>query len=146
MGFFSFIKDVVSEPEPEMPSPTIEFVREYQNMKRFKGTKRINVSVYGDKEGANENCLELLDGADRLDCVGKNITLTGFKYDRGTGIKVAVDGVHIGVIWERGKDEVYDAIYSGNIEGVFIRIESTIVIGQEGAETRGRALLFALLQ
>ena len=122
MGLFSRKKH--QDPAPGI---IIDAKRSYSSLKRFKGTKRLNVSYYKDPENGEKNASRLLGDADQVDCTSSEITLTSFRHGSGSGIKVAVDGAHIGVVWDTyyddGRSPVYAAAYSGSIEGVFVRIE-----------------------
>ena len=124
MGILSKIKKRSPEPSPGI---TVVSERTYPSLRRFKGTKRLHVTTYGDIENGAENAMQLLGDAERIDCTSSEITLTSFRHGSGTGIKVSVDGVHIGVVWDTyyddGRDPVYSAAYSGKIDGVFVRIE-----------------------
>lgn len=99
----------------------------YTNAKTFRGCKRLHVTVYGDLAGAEDNARALLDIKDPFDCVGQTITLTGFEDPDGQyyGIKVAANGIHLGVAWYRFDDNpVFLATYAGTITDVFVRVES----------------------
>lgn len=113
------------------------FTRTYTNLPRFKGTRRLHITIYGDKD-ATKNSRKLLNGEQLFDAVGHEITLTGFRFDGGTGIRVAVDGDHVGIVWNHGDDEIYLPTWNGDIEGVFVRIES-------GPNDRPDAKLFVKL-
>jgi len=143
MGLLDIIKTAAREAVAPQSEPS-QFVRTYTNASRFKGFRRTNVTVYGDMQNANDNCLALLDGKDTLDCIGREITLTGFTYEDGNNkaVRVAVDGKHIGVVWVRENDPVHAAIYDGTITDVFVRISTQNVIGKGTLEVRGHVLLF----
>lgn len=141
MGIFSKIKKRCPEPSPGV---VVDAERSYQSLKRFKGTKRLIVTTYGDIEKGMENAVQLLGDDDRVDCTSSEITLTSFRHGSGSGIKISVDGVHIGVVWDSyyddGRDPVYAAAYSGKIDGVFVRIER-----EPDTEPRARVYLFVKL-
>ena len=101
------------------------FTRTYPNMNRFKGTKRLHVTVHGDRD-ATKNSRKLLNGEQLFDAVGRQITLSGFEFDGGSGIRVDVDGDHIGIVWNHEVNQVYSAAWNGDIEGVFVRIENDL--------------------
>ena len=119
-----FFKKKRPEPAPQI---RVDLIHTYPSMKHFKGTKRLIVSVYGDTEQGEEHVAALLGDSDRFDSPGTDITLTSFRHSDGTGIKVAVDGQHIGVCWGPAKQNErspeYHAAYTGAIDGVFVRIE-----------------------
>jgi len=137
MGLLSRIKN-------KMPAPALDVVEvasTYPSMDRFKGTKRLNVSSYGDKQNGMENAVRILGDADRHDCTGTEITLTSFEADSNKGIRVAVDGEHIGIAWDSANDElVFSAAYSGRIAGVFVRIERVPI------DDSAKVSLFVLLK
>lgn len=121
MGIFSRKKKTKTAPAPKS---FVDLECTYRSMDGFRGTKRLHVTTYGDIENGEENALHLLGNDDRHDCTGSSITLTSFRFDGGSGIKVAVDGLHLGVVWEHSADGgVYMATYAGSIDGVFVRIE-----------------------
>ena len=132
------------------PGTEVEFVRSYKNMKSFRGTKRIHLTTYGDKENADKNALALLGDKDKHMCVGSEITLTGFRYNLqyglNTAIKVAVDGNHVGIIWSEDHP-LYPALYSGSVAGVYVLIEKgadftvDLSTGEEGGP-RANVYLF----
>lgn len=140
------------QPKPD-PAPQIivDLERTYPSLHRFKGSKRLTISAYGDPEHGMENAAALLGDADHYDSPGTEIKLTSFRHDSGSGIKVAVDGSHIGVIWDHNsKDaraEAYAAAYSGNNSGVFVRIERENVFDNESNQfvSRPRSYLFVKL-
>ena len=138
-------KKKAQEPAPA-PGPTVEFERTYPSLNRFKGTKKLHVTTYGDADQGMENSLQLLGDDDKRYCSGTEITLTGFRYDNGTGIRVAVDGAHLGVVWP-GTEPAYSAAYSGNISGVFVLIERDAAYNAETGELEPRAKvsLFVML-
>lgn len=113
---------VFKKSEPAPSGSAAAFTRSYTNMNRFKGTKRMHVTVYGD-DTAWKNCVKILDQEQMVDCVGREITLSGFTYDSGSGIRVAVDGQHVGVLWDGYNRDLYPFAWNGDIEGVFVRIE-----------------------
>lgn len=121
-----FFKKKRPEPVPE-PQIRVDLVHTYRSMDRFKGTKRLIISVYGDREQGEEHVATLLGDANQFDSPGTDITLTSFRHSDGSGIKVAVDGQHIGVCWGPAKQNErspeYHAAYTGAIDGVFVRIE-----------------------
>ena len=119
------ILKVFKKSEPAPSGSTAAFTRTYTNLPRFKGTKRLHITVYGDKD-ATKNSRKLLNGEQLFDAIGHEITLTGFEFDGGSGIRVAVDGDHIGVVWNHGDDEIYLPTWNGDIEGVFVRIENDL--------------------
>lgn len=138
MGLFSKIKDAAfTQLQPSLDSDQVVFVREYTNMKRFNKTRRLHITVYGDKI-ATKNTTTLLNNEHVCDCVDRQVTLSGFEFDGGSGIRVAVDGKHIGVVWNHEADPVYEAAWNGDIEGVFVRIEW-------GLDDRPEAKLFVRL-
>ena len=116
------ILNVFKKSDDRPSGSDVELRRTYTNMNRFKGTRRLHITVYGDKT-ATKNCMKLLNGEQLFDCVGLEITLESFRFDGGTGIRVAVDGEHIGVVWDHGEGEVYSAAWNGTIDGVFVRLE-----------------------
>ena len=125
-----FFKKKRLERSPE-PQIQIDLTRTYPSMSNFKGTKRLHVTVYGDIEHGMENAASLLGEADHFDSPGTDITLTSFRYHSGTGIKIAVDGHHVGVCWgsnENERSKEYKAAYKGTIEGLFVRIERELVL------------------
>ena len=125
MGLFDRIKDAASKQRQPSPSGSDAFVRNYVNEDRFKGMKRMHVTIYGDAS-ATKNATKILNGEHLCNCVGRQITLTGFTYDGGSGIKVSVDGQYIGIVWSRDDDKIYAAAWAGNIKGVFVRIEWSV--------------------
>ena len=103
------------------------FERTYTNAERFKGFRRLHVTVYQDYQNAEQNALDLLQIKDPYDCKGQIITLTGIDSGDGQfcGIKVSADGIPLGVVWYHYDDDpLFLATYAGQIEGVFLRIES----------------------
>lgn len=133
MGLLNVFKK--SEPAPS-GSPAV-FTRSYTNMDRFKGTRRMHITIYDD-DLATKNATRLLNGEHLCDCVGREITLAGFTHDNGSGIRVSVDRNYIGVLWEGYNEDIYPAVWNGDIEGVFIRIEM-------GPEDKPEAKLFVKL-
>ena len=123
MGIFSRKKN-----RSASPAVSVDLQRSYISLNRFNGTKRLGVSNYQDPENGEENAKKLLGDNEHFDCTSSEITLTSFRHESGSGIKVAVDGAHVGVVWDtyydNGRDPIYAAAYSGRIEGVFVRIES----------------------
>ena len=132
-------KKKVQEPAPA-PGPIVEFERTYPSLSRFKGTKKLHVTTYGDIYHGMENAMQLLGDEDKIYSSGKEITLSGFKYENGTGIRVALDGTHLGVVWTGPEPaEAYSAAYSGSIEGVFVLIERDGAYNAETKEIEPRA-------
>lgn len=137
MGLFDKVKEKLQTSPPAPDPDQVEFVRNYTNMDRFRGTRRLHVTVHGDQD-ATKNATRLLGDEHLCDCVGRQITLTGFNFDGGSGMQVAVDGQYIGVVWNHEDDQVYAAAWSGDIDGVFVRIEL-------GLDDRPEAKLFVKL-
>lgn len=107
----------------------VVFVRSYKSLDRFKGTRRLRLTVYGDKENAARNALQLLGDKDTFGSAGHEITLTGFAFDNRTGIKVSVDGHHVGIAYEgsaTANDEYYNAAFSGEINGAFVKVDRDV--------------------
>lgn len=99
----------------------------YVNAKTFRGYKRLHVTVYQDHNGAEDNARALLEVKDPYNCIGQTITLTGFEDPDGQwyGLKVAANGIHLGVVWYRFDDDpAFLATYSGTVTDVFVRVES----------------------
>ena len=121
------------------------FVRTYTNMNTFRGTRRLIISSYepNDKYGAMANGMKLLGSKEQYGCVGREITLTGISYDNkplGNGIRVSVDGLNVGVVWNHdANDAVYAAAYEGNIEGVYVRFEREFVSDLSSGKSGDRA-------
>ena len=131
------ILNVFKKSDDRPSGSDVELRRTYTNMNRFKGTRRLHITVYGDKT-AEKNCIKLLNGEQLFDCVGLEITLESFRFDGGTGIRVAVDGDHVGVVWNHGDDDIYIPTWNGDISGVFVRLEL-------GLDDRPEAKLFVKL-
>ena len=116
------------QPKPD-PAPQIivDLERTYPSLSRFKGTKKLYVTVYGDQEHGMENAAALLGDADHCDSPGKEITLTSFRHSSGSGIKVAINSSHVGIVWDNNsqndRSQAYAAAYTGKNDGVFVRIE-----------------------
>ena len=105
---------------PAVPDRPV-FVREYTNATTFRGMHRLPIASYGDAE-ATRNCEDIIGDEGEHLCKGQTITLSGLRFDGGTGIKVLVDGALVGVVWERQDEGLYRSAYSGNIESVFVRL------------------------
>lgn len=120
MKLFNLFNRSARRDAPTVPERPV-FVREYQNSSTFRGMHRLPISLYGDDE-AVRNCMDILGDEDEHMCKGQTITLAGFRFDGGTGIKVSVDGSPVGVVWEQIEDAYYESAYSGDIGGVFVRL------------------------
>ena len=145
MGFLrNLIRNEAESPSTRR-SETV-FIRSYMNMKSFRGTKRLYVTVYGDRDNGMENALALLGEKDQHGCTGSEIVLTGFTFDNWSGIKVNVDGKSVGVVYEKTdppEKDYYKALFNGNVDGVYVRIERDKLYGEPD---RARVYLFIALQ
>lgn len=93
----------------------------FKHSKGFRGFKRIRLTTYGDKV-AQKNIKKLLD-AEISDVTltvkvdNKNFTEPEYLID------VAVDGLHIGTHYANGDNSRIDAVRSGMVDKVHIRLE-----------------------
>ena len=97
------------------------FVRDYVCASTFRGFRRVHVTTYGDQHGGVENAMGFLGDRDVIDFKGATVAISGFQYDGGAGMYVAVNGYHLGAIWDTA--ELFTPVYNGEFTDVFLRIE-----------------------
>jgi hypothetical protein len=137
MGLF---KKMIKNTESQ---DNVVFIRSYKSLARFKGTRKLHVTVYGDKENANRNALQLLGDKDTFGSAGCEITLTGFTFDNSSGIKVAVDGRHVGIVFDGYNEKYYADVFHGEIDGVFVKVDRDAIYGEPD---RAAVALFVALR
>ena len=116
-------------PEPTTPdqsTPVFTFERQYANAPTFRGFKRMYVTIFNDYDESEANAIALLGDLDVANCTGRLITLRGVKGPnyRGVGVYIDPELFPVGTIWERGPNELFTALYNGQVSDVYLRIEA----------------------